>query len=265
MSVPALQNQIQTDREKQLYPWAILANGGATNTGTVDPLEDLSQIGKNEGIWLDAAYGWSAVLHPEGQRELRGMELADSITLDPHKWFGQTFETGCLLVRDGRRLGQTFSLKPEYLQDVLPTEMEINFADHGIALTRRFRALRIWLSIKVLGLDWFKSLIQRGIDLATLAAHLIEDNPHFELLSPRKLSVVCFRYRPSSTASEDEIESLNQNLIRAIRTAGLFFLSSTRLDGKLSLRFCFVNWRTTAQDVEAILDWISDQGSNFAP
>src|SRR5207248_3081584 len=106
-----------------------------------------AEVCGRENLWLhvDAAYGWSAALTAEGKEALRGIDRADSITLDPHKWFGQTFEVGCLLVRDGRLLTQAFALRPDYMQDVMPAEDEVNFADRGVALTRRFRALKIWL------------------------------------------------------------------------------------------------------------------------
>ena len=152
----------------------MVANAGATNTGTVDPLDELAEVCRRENLWfhVDAAYGWSAVLTSGGKRLLRGIELADSITLDPHKWFGQTFEAGCLLARDGRLLTQTFALRPEYMQDVAPAEDEANFADRGVALTRRFRALKIWFSVKALGVGWYRRLIDHCCALAEHAEDL---------------------------------------------------------------------------------------------
>src|SRR5205807_9988177 len=125
---------------------------------------------------------------------LGGIGRADSLTLDPHKWFGQTFEAGCVLVREGGLLGKTFAMRPEYMQDVEPADDEINFADHGIALTRRFRALKIWLSVQVLGLGWFRQLVDRCCRLAELAELSLRQSPAFELLCSRQLSIVCFRY-----------------------------------------------------------------------
>src|SRR5262249_49680932 len=150
----------ERDRREGRLPWVAVANAGATNTGTVDPLAELADVCQEQRLWfhVDAAYGWPAVLTAEGKSDLNGIGRADSITLDPHKWFGQTFETGCLLVRDGKQLGRAFAMRPEYMQDVEPADDEVNFADHSLALTRRFRALRTWLSIKVLGLGWFRAL-----------------------------------------------------------------------------------------------------------
>src|SRR5205823_8430236 len=183
---------------------------------------------------------------------------ADSITLDPHKWFGQTFEAGCVLIRAGRRLAETFALRPDYLQDVAPAEDEINFADHGLSLTRRFRALKIWLSGKVLGVEWYRELVLRYYRLAALDEALLEQSPAFEMLCQRQLSIVCFRYVPAelrqrTAANEPELDRLNLAIVDAVRATGRAFLSSTRLHGRVALRFCFVSWRTTAADVAAIV------------
>src|SRR5260370_193529 len=142
------------------------------------------------------------MLTPEGRRDLEGIGDCDSITLDPHKWFGQCFESGCLLVREGRHLAETFAMRPEYMQDVEPETDQINFCDHGIALTRRFRALKLWLSVKVLGLDWHRELVSRTCRLGEFSQALLEQHAEFEILCPRHLSIVCFRYRP--VAGEEE-------------------------------------------------------------
>jgi glutamate/tyrosine decarboxylase-like PLP-dependent enzyme len=209
-------------------------------------------------LWLhvDAAYGWPAVLIPEGLRLLAGIERADSITLDPHKWFAQTYEAGCVLIRDGRRLATTFQLRPDYMQDVEPEADEINFADHGIALTRRFRALKIWLSVKLLGVDWFRSLVRRGCDLARYAEALLRRCAEVEILSPASLGIVAFRLRPS-TLDEAALDELNLRTLTELRTAQVGFLSSTRLEGRVAMRMCFVNWRTTAAEVEEIVGWLT--------
>src|SRR5262249_39925876 len=135
-----------------------------------------------------------ALLSPRERPGFAGIERADSVTLDPHKWFAQPFGTGCLLVRDGRLLTETFAQQPEYLQDVTPNPDEVNFADQGLALTRRFRALKLWLSLKVLGVGWFRALVERCCDLAAYAEALLRQRPGFEVMHPRQLSVVAFRY-----------------------------------------------------------------------
>ena len=261
----ALAEAVRRDRAAGRLPWAVVVNAGATNTGVVDPLAGLADVCRQEGLWLhvDAAYGWPAVLIPEGKQLLAGVERADSVTLDPHKWFAQTFEAGCLLVRDGRRLTETFALRPEYMQDVEPAEDEVNFADRGLALTRRFRALKIWLTVKVLGVGWFRALVDRCCRLAELGQALLERAPGFEVLSPRRLSIVCFRWVPPGLAArgepdQEELNRLNLTLIDELRKTGRAFLSSTRLRGRVALRFCFVNWRTTAADVEEVVRLLSE-------
>jgi glutamate/tyrosine decarboxylase-like PLP-dependent enzyme len=256
------------DRRTGRLPWAVVANAGSTNTGAVDPLSDLAEVCRRESLWLhaDAAYGWSAVLTAPGRALLAGIERADSITLDPHKWFAQAFEAGCVLVRDGRLLGETFRLRPEYMEDVAPAADEVNFCDQGIALTRRFRALKIWLSVKVLGLGWFRALIEHCCHLAELAELLLRQSGSFEVLSPAQLSVVCFRYVPAGAPAlvEEELDRLNLAILADIRAGGRAFLSSTRLHGRLALRFCFVNWRTSAADLEAVLRLLTESGARLS-
>jgi glutamate/tyrosine decarboxylase-like PLP-dependent enzyme len=258
------------DRARELLPWLVVANAGATSTGTVDHLAALAEVCRQQGLWLhvDAAYGWPAVLTAEGRKELDGIALADSITLDPHKWFGQAFEAGCVLIRAGGRLAETFALRPDYMQDVAPADDEINFADHGIALTRRFRALKIWLSVKVLGVGWFRGLVGHCCRLAEYAEVLLRRSARFEVLNPRQLSIVAFRYRPSGRAcaakDEPELDRLNLALLDELRATGQAFLSSTRLQGRVALRFCFVNWRTTARDVEEIVRLLMEFGERMS-
>jgi glutamate/tyrosine decarboxylase-like PLP-dependent enzyme len=265
-----LRQCIAKDRAAGRIPWLVVANGGATSSGTVDSLKELGAICREERLWfhVDAAYGWAAVLQPEGRNALEGIEQADSITLDPHKWLAQTFEVGCVLIRNGRALIDTFAVHPDYMQDVTPGNEEVNFADQGIALTRRFRALKIWLSIKVLGVAWFRELIERSCHLAELAEALIEREPQMEIQSHRQLSVVCFRFVPRNLADEKsmpiDLDKLNLAIVDEVRQTGRVFISSTRLRERVALRLCFVNWRTTAADVEEALELIESTGRRLS-
>jgi aromatic-L-amino-acid decarboxylase len=262
-----LQAAIAQDHAEGRLPWAVVANAGATNTGTIDPLDALATICWEQHLWLhvDAAYGWPAVLVPREREGFQGIARAHSITLDPHKWFGQPFEAGCVLIRNGKRLGQTFAIRPEYMQDVEPADDEINFADQGLALTRRFRALKIWMSMKVLGVGWFRSLVERSCRLAELAQALLEQAGEFEILCTRRLSIVCFRYvppgfQPRGQREELLLDGINLEVIDRVRASGRAFLSSTRLQGRVALRLCFVNWRTTAGDVEEVVELLRRAG-----
>jgi glutamate/tyrosine decarboxylase-like PLP-dependent enzyme len=262
----ALAEAVAKDRYDGQLPWAVVANAGATNSGAVDPLAGLADLCAREGLWLhvDAAYGWAAVLTPEGRDELAGIGRADSVTLDPHKWLAQAFESGCVLVRDGPRLTEAFTLRPEYMQDVEPGTEEVNFADRSLALTRRFRALKVWLSLRALGVGWFRGLVTRCCQLAGLSQRLLEEARVFEILSPRQLGIVCYRYVPPGGAVDGPaLDRLNLALVDAVRSTGRAFLSSTRLGGRVALRFCFVNWRTTAADVEEIVRLLATLGQRL--
>jgi glutamate/tyrosine decarboxylase-like PLP-dependent enzyme len=267
LNADILTRAIAEDRRAGRLPWALVANAGATSTGAVDPLAAVADVCHDQSLWLhvDAAYGWSAALVPEGKDLLAGIERADSITMDPHKWFAQTYDAGCVLVRDGRRLSETFALRPDYMQDVVPADDEINFCDHGLALTRRFRALKMWLSMKVLGVRWFRDLVRHGCRLAELAELLLVRSGAFEILSRPQLSIVCFRYvPPSSKLAEADLDRLNLAVVDAVLATGRAFLSSTRLAGRVALRFCFVNWRTTAADLEEVVTLVVECGARLA-
>jgi glutamate/tyrosine decarboxylase-like PLP-dependent enzyme len=153
------------------------------------------------------------------------------------------------------------------MQDVQPAGDEVNFADHGLALTRRFRALKIWLSIKVLGLSWFRSLVEHDCNLARYAQAVLEQ-AGFEILFPRQLSIVCFRFVPAKWKPQEEreqaLDALNLALIDAVRASGRAFLASTRLRGRVAIRFCFVNWRTTAEDVDEVVRLLAKLGEELA-
>jgi glutamate/tyrosine decarboxylase-like PLP-dependent enzyme len=172
---------------------------------------------------------------------MAGLGEADSVTLDPHKWLAQGFEVGALLVRAPAALERAFVMRPEYLEDVAPGEGEVNFSDRGVALTRRFRALKVWLSLKVLGLGWYRKMVTHTRTLALYAAAALEA-ARFRVVSTQ-LSIVCFA-RPGLD------DAGHRALLERVRATGQVFLSSTRLDGRVVLRFCFVNWRTTADDVD---------------
>ncbi len=165
----------------------------------------------------------------------------------------------------GRCLSAAFAMRPDYTQDVEPEQDEVNFADRGLALTRRFRALKIWLAMQTLGLGWHRELVRHCCRLAALAEALLRQWPEFEILSPRRLSVLCFRWTPDADMvraldREQHLDGLNLTLIAAVRSTGRAFLSSTRLQGRVALRFCFVNWRTTTADVEEVVKLLREEG-----
>src|SRR5882672_2766076 len=171
LSVQSLRAAIADDRGKSLRPFCIVANAGTTNTGAVDPLSELADLAAKEKLWLhvDGAFGAASILSERGRGMLSGLERADSLTLDPHKWLFQSFECGCVLVRDAALLKSAFQIKADYLRDVYREIQEINPCDYGIQLTRSFRALKVWLSLQTFGVAAFREAITRGFGLAEVA------------------------------------------------------------------------------------------------
>jgi len=244
-----LLSAMEADTAQGLTPFCVAAQGGATNTGAVDPLADLSAICRERSAWLhvDAAYGGFAVLADRSL--LPGLERADSVALDPHKWLYQPFECGCLLVRDGRALRTAFEIVPDYLRDARAGEEEVNFSDLGLQLTRSARALKLWVSLRYFGIEAFRSAIKHSLELAALAARRIEESDALELAAPPSLGVVCFRRR-------DVGEDGNAGLATALERSGTGLVSSTRLHGRFALRLCVLNHQSTAEDVERVLSFL---------
>ncbi|MCG6957681.1 MAG: aminotransferase class I/II-fold pyridoxal phosphate-dependent enzyme [Gemmatimonadetes bacterium] len=262
-----LERAIDGARHKGLTPVAVCANAGATNTGAVDPLDEMAELCAREGVWLhvDAAYGGFAVITERGRTLFKGIERADSVTLDAHKWLFQPFEAGCLMVRDVRRLEGAFSVHPEYLQDTELGMEHVNFGDRGLQLSRSFRALKVWMSVQTFGLAAFRRAVGRGIELADRAAGYVRESEVLEMLSPPSLGVICFRFRPrGSTLDEPALEALNANVQERIISEGVAMMSSTRLKGTYALRLCIMNHRTTWSDVWDTLQAIERIGRNVA-
>ena len=246
------------DEAEGRKPLLVSASAGATNTGSVDPLADLAHLCRERGVWMhaDGAYGGFSVLTERGRAQLAGIELADSVTLDPHKWLFQPFECGCLLLRDGRLLRAAFEIVPDYLRDSAAEDEEVNFADLGMQLTRTSRALKVWLSVHTFGLNAFRSAIDRALDLAALARDRIEASEEFELMAPPSLGIVCFRRRFGGLEDEDELDRLNAGLVTALEQSGLGFVSSTRLRGRYAIRLCVLNHASSQRDVERVLHFL---------
>ena len=253
ISLNKLKSAIAIDKLNKCQPFCIIASAGTTNTGTTDPLNQISAICKKENIWLhiDAAYGGAAILSDQSRSLLRGIEKADSITVDPHKWFYQPYEIGCLLVRNHRWLTQTFTEKPEYLRDVEGNKSEINFFDHGVQLTRSFKALKFYMSIKTFGLDAFRKAVQYNIDLAEKVEMELRASDKWEIISPATLAVINFRYNPlKKDYSEKMLDQLNQSISKHIIESGEALLTTTILQNQVVLRMCLINPRTTFNQVK---------------
>lgn len=263
MRCDRLAEAIERDRAAGLLPMMVMASGGTTNTGSVDPLSDIADLCASEQIWMhvDAAYGGFAALTERGSLALDGLGRADSVTLDPHKWLFVPFECGCLMVRDPRRLKAAFQIFPEYLRDVEASGEQVNFADYGEQLTRYSRALKIWLSVSYFGVDAIRDAIDGAMDLVLLAEQLVGAEPSLELLSPAQLGVICFRAHPAGLDDPAALDSLNERINGAINAGGRYFISSTRLGGRFSLRICVLGYRTARRDIEGLIDAIGREAS----
>ena len=259
MRVESLRAAMEADVAAGLRPLLVLAVAGTTNTGAVDDLRGISALCREHGTWMhvDGAYGAFAALTARGREVLGGLELADSVTLDPHKWLYQPFECGALLVRQGHLLQEAFAIHPSYLQDTASRRGEVNFADAGLQLTRASRALKLWLSLSYFGVDAFAAAIDRAMDIAGHAQQVVEDSPELELLSPATLGIVCFRRHPPGRDAEDDLERLNAELIGRLAASGEGLLSSTRLFGRYAVRLCVLNHSTSAADVDHVLGWFA--------
>ena len=264
ISLSALREALRVDRENGLRPFCVIATAGTTNAGAVDPLPALSELCRAEDLWfhVDGAYGAAAVLTESGKRLLRGMERADSLAVDPHKWLFQPFEIGCCLVRDGRWLTETFSERPEYLQDTWvgrDAEQEINFGEHGVQLTRGFRALKLWMTVKVFGERSLRAAVQRGIDNAeAMEAYLLELGC-FEIITPAQLGVLTFRYRAPGY-DLDESNALTRAIYDANRRRGFSMLTTTIIRDMQVLRICAINPRVEDAQLRRSLEILAEIG-----
>jgi glutamate/tyrosine decarboxylase-like PLP-dependent enzyme len=238
-STMKLKSAIARDQIEGLQPLCVIATAGTTNTGTVDPLEEISKICKAHDLWfhIDGAYGGAAILAKNGKQLLKGISKADSLTVDPHKWFFQPYEMGCLLVRNHKYLKSTFVEKPEYLRDIEGNESEINFYDHGVQLTRRFRALKFYMSIKTFGLKAFRNAITYNIEIAEKTERLLRKSAQWEVVSPATLAIINFRYNPiGKNYSEKELDALNQQISGKVMDSREAQLVTTVLNGQVVLR-----------------------------
>jgi glutamate/tyrosine decarboxylase-like PLP-dependent enzyme len=265
--------RIARDRAAGLTPLAIAAVAGTTNTGAVDAIEDLAALARQENLWfhVDAAYGGAARFSPRDAHRVPGLHLADSVTVDPHKWFFQAYDIGALVVREGARLEETFGRRrPEYYRGgersgstdgphdvgVHPADGPVSFYKLGFEGTRRWRALKLWLSWRHVGSDGFARLVERNNDLAAYLAARIRESADFEACPAEpELSVVCFRHRPGGAEPDSVALDAHQDRLQAaLEASGDGWLSTTRLRGATWLRAGILNYLTTEADIDRLLD-----------
>ena len=255
LSLPALETAIREDRAAGRMPFCVVANAGTTNTGAVDPLGPLAELCARESLWLhvDGAYGAAAVITERGRTALSGIERADSVTLDPHKWLFQPFELGCLLVRDRAVLQRAFRVEdtdhPDYLVDVTRhIKHDVNFYEQGPQLTRSFKALKLWLSLRTFGLAAFRRAIDMGFDAADFAERTLRADGRWAIVTPSQMGIVTFRWN-DATKSDKEIDAITSRTVDLMREDGYALVMSTTLRGRPALRLCPIHPDTTHDEL----------------
>jgi aromatic-L-amino-acid/L-tryptophan decarboxylase len=250
----ALLESVARDRAQGLTPFCLVANAGTTNTGAVDPIDELAELAAWQDLWLhvDAAYGGFFQLTGRGREAFRGIERADSITLDPHKGMFLPYGTGCLLVRDRGLLRHAHQVEAAYLQDLGAEEEIPNFADYSPELSRDFRGLRVWLPLKLHGLGAFRDALDEKLDLTRVLYEGLRDIRGLELPWEPQLTVVPFRARSTS----DDADDLFRQLLERINASKRVFLSSTMIEGRFTIRACIVSHRTHRDRIDEAVEII---------
>jgi len=275
VSTEKLREAIRADLQKGFRPFCVVANAGTVNTGAVDRLEGVADIADEFDLWfhVDGAYGAPGALDPRKRSLFAGLERADSVSLDPHKWFYTPIDCGCLMFRDPERARAAFSSgEVDYIKVHEHSDTEtFAFWDYGVELSRRFRALKLWFTLKYYGVQRLAAAIAEDNELAQYLGARVEAADDFELLAPIELSICCFRYVPAAlrqrlaAVSGDEAEQLNVSLddlnariMHTVQRGGRAYFSSATLRGRFALRVCIVNFRTTRLDLDQTLEIIRE-------
>jgi aromatic-L-amino-acid decarboxylase len=265
MRPDALETLIEEDLRLGHQPFCVVGTAGTVGTGAIDPLGALADVAGRHGLWfhVDASYGGFAVLAPAAPASLRALARADSIALDPHKWLYLPVDCGCVLYRDPAAALATFAHEAEYMRvmDSAPPET-FAFWDYGPELSRRFRALKVWMLLRAVGLGPLRAAIEKDLACAAALASKIDGSEDFQRLAPVELSIVCFRHvpaeaRPALPAGTGDIErrldAWNERLLVALQRDGKSYMSNAPVDGRFALRACVMNHRTTLEDMDALL------------
>jgi aromatic-L-amino-acid/L-tryptophan decarboxylase len=249
-----LDRVVRRDREVGKTPIAVVATAGTVNTGAIDPIREVAEIARRHGAWLhvDGAYGALAAL--TAREKFDGLELSDSLSLDPHKWLYQSLDCGCLLYRDASAARKAFANTGEYARSLSTDPVEgFSFFEESLELSRRFRALKLWLSFRYHGFEAFREAINKNLAQAQRLSAQVAVEERLELLASTQLSAVCFRYRGKGQVSEAELNRLNPLILKRVIERGRVYLSNASLRQKFSLRACIVNHRTTDSDIDSVI------------
>jgi aromatic-L-amino-acid/L-tryptophan decarboxylase len=264
IDVNALRRLIETDLRRGLKPFCLVGSAGTVNTGAIDPLTKLAEIASDYDLWfhVDGAYGAFGAMDARKRSLFAGLERADSVSLDPHKWLYVPLDAGCLLFRDALSVGVAGgTASADYIR-VHEKEDEEAFAfwDHSLELSRRFRALKIWFTLRYYGTERIAAAISEDNLLAEYLAERVTDSEDLELLAPVELSICCFRYAPRWLAEREGsatmLDQLNAEIMHTIQRGGKAYFSNAMIHGKFALRVCITNFRTTRADIDQTLETI---------
>lgn len=256
IDLPALEQAIAGDRKAGHLPFCIVGNAGTVNTGAFDDLNLLADISQREGLWfhVDGAFGALVALSPTLRAQATGMERADSLAFDLHKWMHVPYEAGCVLVRRGEDHRKTFSLTPDYLEHATrgAAAGSLWFSDYGVELSRGFRALKVWMSMKEHGMIKYGRLVEQNVSQAQYLTELVKSAPDLELLTPVPLNIVCFRFF-TETLDDAALDELNKELLIRLHESGVALPSYTTIDGRYALRVSITNHRTRRYDFDILV------------
>jgi glutamate/tyrosine decarboxylase-like PLP-dependent enzyme len=262
MRVEALRKRIETDLREGLRPFCVVGSAGTVNTGVVDPLDEIANIAREFDLWfhVDGAYGAPGVLDGSKQHLFAGLERADSVSLDPHKWLYVPVDAGCLLFRDAAAAMAAFNTEDaDYIKTHGYSDEEaFAFWDYGVELSRRFRALKVWLTLQYYGTRRIAETISEDISLAAYLGEVVSQAEDFELLAPVELSICCFRYVPEGMRSDAELDQLNERIMALVQKGGRAYVSNATVNGRFALRACITNFRTTKADIDETVAAIRD-------
>lgn len=262
MRVDVLRQRIEADLREGLRPFCVVGSAGTVNTGVVDPLTEIADVAAEFGLWfhVDGAYGAPGVLDQRKKDLFAGLERADSVSLDPHKWLYVPVDAGCLLFRDAESAMAAFSTEDaDYIKTHGYSDEEaFAFWDYGVELSRRFRALKVWLTLQYYGTHRIAEAIGQDIALAAYLGELVSNADDFELLAPVELSICCFRYVPEKGMNDTELNQLNERIMALVQKGGRAYVSNATVNGRFALRACITNFRTTKADIEETIEAIRD-------
>ena len=270
MRVDVLVAKITADLDAGYVPFCVVGNAGTVDTGAVDPLREIRDVANRFQLWMhvDGSYGAFAILADSARKLFAGLDQADSIALDPHKWLYLPVDVGCVIYGDPEAARVAFAHEAEYTR-MFGEEADEAFVcwDYGPELSRRFRALKVWMLLKGVGLDRLSDAIESNLACARYLEAMVQASDDFEMVAPVELSIFCFRHVPTQlrNQSTQQVDAFNERLLVALQQDGSSYLSNTTLNGRFALRGCVLNYRTTLRDMEILLDDLRRVAKSLPP